>query len=286
METRGTPPWLLALGKEAPPETIGLGDAAYRLERVFKHDFFAFTALYQGAHGRVVLKIGRRAPILGIPLSWIGRIHAWHESSVFREVDDLEIVPRFTGRHGRHGITHEYVPGHQLERGEHVPDDFFERLREGLAALHRRDLAYVDLEKPENVLVGDDGRPYLFDFQISYRWPFRRGGNLLPFRWLRQGLQSADRYHVRKLQRRTRPDQMSPAEIAAARRRPFPVELWTRVTRPLVWLRRRLLSRIDPGGRRGERGRVKPMRKSELVPPLAVRDAVPQPEADHVSAEL
>jgi len=257
MHERSTPRWLLALGKEPPPPEIELSGARYSLERIFKHDFFAYTALYGGSGGRIVLKIGRRASLFGLPLSWIGRINAWHESAVLQQVQDLDTAPRFTGRWGRHGITHEFIPGHPLEKGEHVPDDFFPRLRAGLDEVHRRGLAYVDLEKCENVLVGDDGRPYLFDFQIAYRWPFRRGGDLWPFSWLRARFQAGDRYHLTKLQLRTRPDQFSPEELVAARRKPFLVRLHGALTRPFTLVRRRLLKRIDPERKRGERGRVR-----------------------------
>ena len=42
-----------------------------------------------------------------------------------------------------------------------------EQLRADLAEIHRRGMAYVDLEKCENVLVGDDGAPLLTDFGIA-----------------------------------------------------------------------------------------------------------------------
>jgi len=252
-----TPKWLLALGKEAPPATIEVEGKPYRLERVFKHDFFAFTGCYAGESDRVVLKIGRVARILGIiPLSWIGRLHSWHESAVFREVDDIDIVPRFTGRYGKYGVTHEFIEGHQLERGEHVPDDFFAQLEDGLAEIHRRGMAYVDLEKPENVLVGVDGRPWLFDFQISYRYPFKRGANLWPVRWLRARLQESDHYHLTKLRRRCRPDTFTAEEFQASKRRPGHIRFYGGFTRPITRMRRRILNRIDPVKKRGERGRV------------------------------
>lgn len=252
-----TPTWLLALGKEPPPETIELSGAAYRLERVFKHDFFAYTALYAGQSGRVVLKVGRKASFFGLPLAWIGRLTAWHESSVLREVDDLPIVPRFTGRYGKHGMSHAFVEGHPLAKGERVPDDFFPRLAAGLAEIHRRGLAYVDLEKCENVLVGADGSPWLFDFQIAWRWPFRLGREFWLVRWIAGRFQAGDRYHLRKLQLRTRPDQFTAEELAAAKQKPFFVRVHNALARPLTLLRRSVLKRIDPARKGEERGRVR-----------------------------
>ena len=59
---------MLALGRNSPPETIRVCGAEYRFARVFKHDFFACTALYEGPAGKVVLKLGRQADILGLPV--------------------------------------------------------------------------------------------------------------------------------------------------------------------------------------------------------------------------
>ena len=256
MSAKKTPAWLLALGRAAPPETVEVAGREYRLEEVFKHDFFACTGLYRDGEERVVVKIGRVASLFGLPLSWIGRLLAWHEATVYREVDDLDIVPRFTGRAGRCGIAHAYVDGHPLVRGERVRDDFFDRLDAGLAEIHRRGIAYVDLEKPENVLVGADGSPYLFDFQVACRWPFRRGGNWIPYRWLLAWLQQADRYHVAKLRRRCRPDLLSDEALAASRRRPAHVRYYTRLTKPISRLRRRVLNRVDPSKERGQKERA------------------------------
>jgi hypothetical protein len=242
---------------------IELGGETHRLERIFKHDFFAYTALYAGAEAhdgavrRVVLKVGRKASFCGLPLGWIGRLHAWHEAAVFQEVGDLEIVPRFTGRWQRHGLTHEFIEGHPLERGERVADDFFPRLAAGLGEVHRRGLAYVDLEKCENVLVGTDGRPYLFDFQISWRWPFAFLRSSWLVRWIAGRFQAGDRYHLAKLQLRTRPDLFTADELSAARHKPLLVRLHGGLTRPFTLLRRFVLKRVDPERKRGERGRVR-----------------------------
>lgn len=256
MSSKKTPPSLLALGRESLPETIELDSGVYRLETVFKHDFFAATSRYVGDNGKVVLKIGRKAWFGIVPLGWIGRWHAAYESAAYQHLDDLDAVPKFLGRYGRHGFIHEYIEGHPLRKGEQAPDDFFERLRGAIQAIHDRGMAYVDLEKCENVIVGDDGRPYLIDFQISWRIPRRFGGELSPMRLIRRRLQNSDWYHIRKLQRRTRPDQMTEDELRASYQKPWYVRLHGKLTRPFTLVRRRLLNKIDPVQKRGERGRV------------------------------
>jgi len=122
--------------------------------------------------------------------------------------------------------------------------------------IHGRGMAYVDLEKCENVVVGDDGRPYLVDFQIAWRLPRKYGGELWPMTWLRRRLQLADYHHVAKLQRRTRPDQLTAEELQATYRKPPAIRLWNLIARPFKLARRRILDRLGERKQGGERGRV------------------------------
>jgi hypothetical protein len=245
---------LRALGREKLPETIMLPAGRFRFVRLFKHDFFAVTALYAGPGGKAVLKVGRKADFLGLPCAWIGRLLARHEARLYHRLQDIDAVPRYLGRWGRHGFVHAYVEGHPMRKGERVPDDFFARLKAAIAAIHARRMAYVDLEKPQNVIVGDDGRPYLIDFQIAFdaSGPSRaRAWVATPILKL---LQDADRYHLGKLQRRTRPDQLSADELAATYRKPWYIDAHRWLTHPATRLRRRSLERLDPKRHTGERG--------------------------------
>ncbi len=256
MARRTIPACLLALGREPLPRRITLPAGTYALEQVYKHDFFAATARYAGPSGKVVLKIGRKASFLGLPLGWIGRLHAWHESRAYCRLSDLAAVPKFEGRFGDHGFAHAYVDGRPLARGARVPDDFFATLATAIRTLHACGMAYVDLNKPENVLLGSDGRPYLVDFQIAWNWPRRLGGDRWPLRWVRTRLQQADLYHLAKLHRRIRPDQLSEEQRTATYARPGHVRAYSRITRPFTLARRWLLERIDPRRSNRERGTV------------------------------
>ncbi len=258
-----TPPaWLKALGDRPLPERIEAEGRAYALGRVFKNDFFAVTARYdlvdpsQGGPASVLLKIGRQARMFGLPLAWVGRMLTRREVAFLHLLEGIDGVPRYIGPWERTGLIREFVPGHALRKGEAVADDFHPRLAELVEAMHARGVAYVDLEKCENVLVGEDGRPHLFDFQISWHVPRRWGGALPPARWLLRRFQRADLYHLLKLKRRTRPDQLTAEELAASYRRPWYIRLHRLVADPLRAVRRRILGRIAPESRHGERGRV------------------------------
>jgi hypothetical protein len=226
-----------------PRPSFTLGGRTYRLEKTLKQDFFAATGRYVGAGGeRVVLKHYHTEPWLGCPLAWAGRLMADREIRHYRLLQDTGGVPRLLGRVGRTALVHVWVEGCDLlDRREPVPDDFFDRLEALVAAMHRRYMAYVDMNKPDNVLAADDGRPVLIDFQISWAPRLGRG----PLRGLKRRLlallQEADRYHVRKLKRRFRPDLMSEAERAAAREPPWFLRMHRLVGAPLRDLRRRFL---------------------------------------------
>lgn len=247
---------LKALGNKPLPADIEVAGRRYQLRRILKNDFFAATAFYEGDDGKVVLKVQRQASFFGFPLSWVGRVLTAKEVAALTRLESIPGVPRLIGRWGRTGLVREYVDGCTLAEAQKIGDDFHPRLRALIDELHRRGMAFVDLEKLENVLVGADGKPYLFDFQISWNVPKRWGGELWPARFVRSWLQSGDRYHLLKLQRRTRRDQMTPEQLAASYHKPWFVRVYTTMTRPLTWIRRRILNRLEPDRPRGERGRI------------------------------
>jgi hypothetical protein len=117
-----------------------------------------------------------------------------------------------------------------------LPEAFSVELHAAFAEVHRRQMAYVDLHKRENILVGDDGRPYLIDFQVS--WMLSQKTDMIQ-RWLLEQLQWLDCYHLRKHERTL--------HIARTGQRPAapPPPGWVRLHRmfaaPLREARRRLL---------------------------------------------
>ncbi len=241
------PSLLKALGRARFPDALDLPAGKYRLVRVFKHDFFAATGLFQSDDGRqAVLKIGRISDLMGLPGRWIGRYLARREARIYRALADLEAVPDFLGMWHDCGFVHEFVPGHELQKGEAVGDEFFDQLDALIGSVHGRAMAYVDLEKCENIIVGDDGLPYLIDFQISWHVPGWWGSRFPPSVWLRGLLQEMDRYHLLKHRRRNRPDQLAPEQLDESFNLPGYIRLHRALTRPLQIVRRGLLRRLDP----------------------------------------
>jgi len=242
---------LYAGGEKPMPEEIVFADTIYRLKKVFKHDFFAATALYE-SNGRsqdieksyptkVVLKLGRRQHFLGLPLVWLGKIICHHELSNLNHLNGLGSVPRVLSLYGDLGIIYEYIDGHSLDEGKDLPNDFFDKLLDLLQQVHQQDIVYLDMNKRGNILVGSDGQPRLIDFQISLyigpRWLISRRLSS----YVRNILQKADIYHVLKHKRRLCPELLEPHEQTLAYRRSRLIRLHRLAATPFRKLRRLLL---------------------------------------------
>jgi hypothetical protein len=233
--------YLRALGRDDLPAQIALGGRTYLLRQTFKHNSVSAVGLYEADGDRVVLKCYRRAPAVVVPMRWAGRLMATHEAAVLRRVQDVPGVPRLRGRYGSTGIVRDYVEGAPLTRDSQVDEEFCSRLMAILEELHRRGIAYVDLEKAENILIGEDGRPHLIDFQVAFNVPDRYLGGTFPMRWVRRHLQGADLYHARKHMRHLMRARLSRKKIQDLRGRPWIVMASNALTAPYRRLRRLLL---------------------------------------------
>ncbi len=253
---RPRPRLFRALGLNDPPPEIEVDGKIYKQVEIFKHDSWAATALYEGLKGKITCKFNRVQPIFGLPMGWLGRLLAKREALLFAEMADTPYIPNLAGKLTVNGrevpnvAAHDYIEGHPLMREEHVSDEFFSQLSDLLAILHLRDWAYVDLHKRENIIVGNDGKPYLIDFQVSFRLPGWWPGNSWPIRLVLRMLQKTDEYHRLKHFIQCRPDQFTPEEFERARRRPWWISVHRLVAQPLRQLRRKFLVVI--GVRRGK----------------------------------
>ena len=268
---RKRPAVLRALGDRDPPARVTVAGEIITLDRIVKHDSWAATAIYRDGAGRsIICKFNRVQPLFVVPLSWVGRTLARREAGFLRQLADVELVPKdlgdvtADGRRLPNAIARTYIDGEVLLLTEKVTPKFFDELRDLLRAIHAHDIAYVDLHKRENVIVGRDGRPYLIDFQVCFglsrRWP----GNGRLARFALKRLQEIDDYHVNKHHARCLPETLTSEEHARYLEPPPWIRTHRKIGVPLRTLRRRLLVLL---GVRREGGSA----TSELEPEEAYR---------------
>lgn len=248
LKGRPRPQTLRALGRNEPPQNVIVNLERYERVEIFKHDSWAATATYRSAVGEtIVCKFNRQAPIGLLPMRWLGRLLARREHYFLQTLAGVRGIPRVfdhviaDGRTCPHAVAHEFVPGTPLSLSQKLRGDFFSNVEALLGQLHSKRIAYVDLHKQENVIVGDDGHPYLIDFQVSVQLPSSRWATPL-FRMLRD----CDLYHVDK----HRWIHGQPPASMKSRPRPWWLGLHRSFAVPLRTLRRRFLVAI--GVRRGE----------------------------------
>jgi len=236
-----------ALGHNDPPKVIVVLGEQYERTTILKHDSWAGTAIYEGIAGKLICKFNRQQSIFGFPMKWLGRRLARRETRVMQLMADCPRIPDDCGIIYADGepldyaAGHVFIPGRPMAKDDTLNDTFFPLLQDILKQLHRRDIAYVDLNKAENIIVGDDGNPYLVDFQISFTLPRWWPGNSLPMRVLLHILQRSDEYHLMKHFVRIRPDLLPPEQRDIKQLRPWWIRGWRMLATPFRETRRRLL---------------------------------------------
>jgi hypothetical protein len=270
--TRPRPATFRALGAAEPPAMIALGGERFRRVEILKHDSWAATAVYRSATRTAKCKFNRTQPIGVVPMAWLGRMLAAREQWFMDRLAGIEGTPVSLGAVTAAGavvptaIAHEWIDGHALAEGERVDDWFFPQLEAILDEAHRRGVAHVDLHKRENILVDDQGRPHLIDYQISFGIPHERPLARALFGGVLRLLQRCDRYHLLKHRVKHRPDQVGLSLADMQRMRPWWIRAHRCVAVPFRTLRRRLLTNL---GIRSKSGHA----FSEAFPEIAHRRA-------------
>jgi len=228
---------MYACGQAGLPKQINCRGKKWQLETIFKHDFFACTGRYLNEQSKeqIVLKISRLQSFLGIPYAWIGRFLRNREIRTLKQFEDIDQFPSIIKLYGRNGVIYHYIKGKTLDEKPNVPDDFFDQLRALLETIHQRNICYMDLNKRGNILIGQDGRPYVIDFQISV---------FLPAKWcyqLRRAFQKEDLYHLFKHKRKFRPDLLTEQEHTLIKRPSFLIRVHRTIALPFQKLRRSIL---------------------------------------------
>jgi hypothetical protein len=247
LQVRSRPATFRALGASDPPATVEIDGEVFHLDEILKHDSWAATGIYMSSTRKALCKFNRQQSILGMSMRWLGRRLAARESSFMERLAGIEGIPTSLGPISHNGhvldraVSRAWVPGHALMPGERVSATFFPSFRRLLAAVHSRGVAHVDLHKRENILVDEQGKPWLIDFQISFALPQDKRLVDMCLGGVLRLLQRCDEYHLLKHEVHHGPEQSELALHELARRRPWWIRVHRCVAVPFRKVRRRLL---------------------------------------------
>jgi hypothetical protein len=222
--------------------------------------------LKRDALGRVELLAGPSGPCVrrvacgnGWPgTRWLGRLLLRRERAALQALTGCPQVPRLLdtpsgapscGFGGRDALLRSWCAGEPLWSVAALPADFFAALRELVLELHARGVCHNDLHKENNILVGEDGRPWLIDFQLAS--VSRRRGRAFAQR-CREDLR-----HVEKHRRRY---ESAGRRAAPAPPRSWPAAAWARLVKPVYNLITRRVLRLRGSEPRRPRGGPWPRR--------------------------
>lgn len=102
---------------------------------------------------------------------FVGIFSLQREAFIYRRLKGISGIPECLGLVDRYAIALAYIPGRNADEvGQDIlTPAFFKRLREIVDAVHDRGIVLCDLRNSKNIIVGDDGEPYLIDFSTAFQ---------------------------------------------------------------------------------------------------------------------
>jgi len=169
-----------------------------------------------------------------------GRFLVWRESKAYRHLRGIDGTPKLFRVIDGLALVIEEIRGRSLEnayRDITLSASFFNEMEALVNRFHERGIAHCDLKKEANVLLGEDGRPYIIDWGAAI---FEREFRFHPLDRIFQRFLKDDLMAVTKLKLAHIPETVSRAEKARYDYR-SPAECFIRAARDRL---RRLLQKL------------------------------------------
>jgi RIO-like serine/threonine protein kinase len=169
-----------------------------------------------------------------------GRFLVWREKKAYQKLKGIKGIPDFYGDINGLALVMEEIPGKSLKAAHQtsgVSQEFYSDLNTLLETIHDAGIAHCDLKRMPNIIIGDDGLPYIVDWAASIsRTEFSFFPLSLIFnRFLRDDLNT-----IIKLKLKYNPEMVSPEE----KNRYLDRSLFERIIRGLRDGSRKLLKKI------------------------------------------
>src|SRR5512139_809748 len=90
------------------------------------------------------------------------------EWKIYSRLVGIKGIPQVANRIDRFAFVMEFVSGRVIQRGESLPSSFFPELEQILREIHSRGVAHLDLRHKGNILISEEGKPILIDFNGAF----------------------------------------------------------------------------------------------------------------------
>jgi RIO-like serine/threonine protein kinase len=144
------------------------------------------------------------------------------EWKIYSRLKGIKGIPQPVERIDLFAFAMEFVPGKPIQRQEPLPPFFFGELERVLRNVHERGVVHMDLRHKGNILVSEEGDPYLIDFNSSFA--FKEKGFLR--RYLFPLLRWIDYGGLLKLKKRIAPTLLTSEELTFLKRFERLRKLW------------------------------------------------------------
>ena len=142
----------------------------------------------------------------------IGRLLIWRENKAYSRLKGLEGVPALYRTISGLALVIEAIPGKSVESLEVVAglsEKFFRDLRVLVEKVHRLGQAHCDLKRAPNIILGDDGKPYIVDWAASIS---KREFRFFPLSIIYKMFLQDDLNAIIKIRLKHCPEKVSPQE--------------------------------------------------------------------------
>ena len=138
-----------------------------------------------------------------------GRFLVWRESIAYKKLVGLRGIPKFYRTIDGIAFLIEDIQGKDIEiycTEKKLDDFFFTELKKVVDNFHEYGIAHCDLKRSPNIIVGNDGRPYIVDWSASIS---KKGFHIFPLNYVYQRFVRDDLNAIIKLRLKYCPEKVS-----------------------------------------------------------------------------
>ena len=142
----------------------------------------------------------------------IGRFLIWRESRAYQKLRGLNGIPKFYRSIDGLAFLMEEIQGKDIEAyctENKLNDFFFSELYKVVDNFHKHGIAHCDLKRAPNIIVGNNGRPYIVDWSASIT---KKGFRIFPLNYIYQRFVQDDLNAIIKLKLKYCPENVTPED--------------------------------------------------------------------------